>query len=99
MTPADRLAGRQAAISAQRDQKLAAARERRAARRNEHAQRIACENGTQRKASGVQWAAMGPLVARADDNPSNTRPAEGETNPATNILNPLTVHLGNSISR
>src|SRR6185369_17064823 len=33
VTPADRLAGRQAAISAQRDQKLAAARERRAARR------------------------------------------------------------------
>ena len=73
VTPADRLAGRQAAIFAARDQKLAVARERRAARRKEqalrcpHAQPNACENGTQRKASGVQGAAMSPLVARAAD--------------------------------
>jgi len=105
VTPADRLAGRQAAIFAARDQKLAAARQRRAARRNEHAlsnqhaQHIACENGTQRKASGVQGAAMSPLVARAEDNPLNAPPAEGETNTVTNILNPLTAQSGNSISR
>lgn len=50
--PADKLAGREQAIFAQRDQKLAAARERRATRRCETAPSTACENGTQRKASG-----------------------------------------------
>jgi len=105
VTPADRLAGRQAAIFANRDQKLAAARERRAARRkeqalmNEHVQHIACENGTQRKASGVQGAAMSPLVARAADSNPSYRPSEGETKPRTNILKPLTAPLRNSISR
>lgn len=103
VTPADRLAGRHEAIHAARDQKLAAARERRAARRkeqtlrSEHAQHYACENGTQRKASGVQGAAMSPLVARAADKPSHTRPAEGETNPLTN--NPLIALTQNSNSR
>jgi len=62
VTPADRLAGRQAAIFDERDRKLAAARERRAARRRQAAQPAACENGTQRKASGVQGTAMSPLV-------------------------------------
>lgn len=105
VTPADRLAGRQTAIFAARDQKLAAARKRRAARRkeqslrSEHILHIACEKGTQREASGVQGAAMSPLVARAEDNPSHTRPPEGETCTLTNILNPLTAHPGNSISR
>ena len=88
VTPADRLAGRQQAIFDERDRKLAAARERRAARRREQAlnhadvQRHACENGTQREASGVRGAAMSPLVARAEDNPFHTRPAEGEINTA-----------------
>jgi transposase InsO family protein len=68
VTPADRLAGLQQAIFATRDQKLAAARERRAARRREHALNIACEKGTQREASGVQGAAMSPPVARAGDS-------------------------------
>jgi putative transposase len=105
VTPADRLTGRQTAIFAARDQKLAVARERRAARRkqtslrSEHAQHIACEKGTQREASGVQGAAMSPLVARANDNPLHIHPAEGETNSVTNTLNPLTAHTGNSISR
>jgi putative transposase len=105
VTPADRLAGRQNTIFAARDQKLAAARERRAARRreqtscNEHTQHHAGANGTQRKASGVQGAAMSPLVARADDHPFNTRPAEGETKPLTIILNSLTDSPQNSISR
>jgi putative transposase len=105
VTPADRLAGRQQAIFDERDRKLAAARAGRAARRieqalcREHTQHVACEKGTQRKASGVQGAAMSPLVARAQDQPLHTRPAEGEINPVTNILNQLTAHLGNSISR
>jgi integrase-like protein len=94
VTPADRLTGRQTAIFAARDQKLAVARERRAARRkqtslrSEHAQHIACEKGTQREASGVQGAAMSPLVARADDVDCTIALTEGETNPITNILNP-----------
>jgi transposase InsO family protein len=104
VTPADRLAGRQQAIFAERDQKLAAARERRAARRGEqalcrkHAQHHACEKGTQRKASGVQGAAMSPLVARATDPNSPHHPIEGETKPRTNIPNQLTAQTGNSIS-
>ena len=67
VTPADRLAGRHEAIFAERDRKLAEARERRAARRREARRReaappAACETGTQRRASGVQGAAMSPLV-------------------------------------
>jgi transposase InsO family protein len=105
VTPADRLAGRQAAIFAARDQKLAAARERRAVRRKEqtqcykHAQPFACEKGTQRKASGVQGAAMSPLVARADDADLPYRSIEGETKPRTIFPNPLTTSIQNSISR
>ncbi|MBA3483194.1 MAG: transposase, partial [Pirellulales bacterium] len=52
VTPADRLAGRHDAIFAERDRKLAEARERRAARRREAAPSAACETGTQRMASG-----------------------------------------------
>ncbi len=62
VTPADKLAGREIAIFAERDRKLAAARERRAARRRQAAQPAACDTGTQRKASGFQGAAMSPLV-------------------------------------
>jgi putative transposase len=105
VTPADRLAARQQAIFAARDQKLAAARERRAARRREqalcqeHASHIACENGTQRKASGVQGAAMSPLVARAGDSNSPHRPTEGETKSLSITLNSLTALTQNSSSR
>ena len=69
VTPANRLEGRQQAIFDERDRKLAEARERRAARRkeqalcSEYAPPVACENGTQRKASGVQGAAMSPPCA------------------------------------
>ena len=104
VTPADQLAGRQPAIFAARDQKLATAREQRAARRREqascqeHAQHHACENGTQRKASGVQGAAMSPLVARAGDVNSPNRPTEGETDSLSIILNPLTAPTQNSSS-
>jgi transposase InsO family protein len=52
VTPADKLAGREAAIFAARDEKLTAARERRAMRRLQAVSPAACENGTQRKASG-----------------------------------------------
>jgi transposase InsO family protein len=62
VTPADKLAGREAAIFAARDEKLAAARERRAAQRHQAASPTPRANGTQRKASGVQGAAMSPLV-------------------------------------
>jgi putative transposase len=105
VTPADRLAGRQQTIFDARDQKLADARERRAARRREqtscskHAPQHACKTGTQRKASGVQGAAMSPLVARADDLDLLIRPPEGETHPVTKTLNPLTLLTQNSISR
>jgi putative transposase len=105
VTPADRLAGRHGAIQAARDQKLATARERRATRRKEqalcyeNAQRHGCENGTQRKASGVQGTAMSPLVARAADADSPYRPTEGETDPVTNTFNSLTAHPGNSNPR
>jgi transposase InsO family protein len=62
VTPADKLAGRETMIFAERDRKLVEARERRAARRREAAPPAACETGTQRKASGFQGAAMSPLV-------------------------------------
>ncbi len=62
VTPADRLAGRHEAIFADRDRKLAEARERRAAKRREATRPAACETGTQKKASGVEGAAMSPLV-------------------------------------
>lgn len=99
VTPTDRLAGRQQAIFAVRDQKLAAARERRAARRQEQAPMIACENGTQRKASGVQGAAMSPLVARANDLNCSDSPAEGETESHTILFDQLTDPPQNSVSR
>ncbi len=71
VTPADKLAGREAAIFAERDRKLAAARERRATRRREAALSVACDTGTQRKASGVQGAAMSPLVCvNANNSPA-----------------------------
>jgi transposase InsO family protein len=63
VTPADKLAGREAAIFAERDRKLALARQRRAAKRREAALAAACETGTQRKASGFQGAAMSPWSA------------------------------------
>lgn len=62
VTPADKLAGRETMIFAERDRKLAVARERRAANRREAMSSAACESGTQRKASGVQGAAMSPLA-------------------------------------
>lgn len=105
VTPEDRLAGRQQAIFAARDQKLAAARERRAARRREQASCRepalchACEKGTQRKASGVQGAAMSPLVARADDPDNSIDLTEGETESLSIPFKPLTPPTQNSISR
>lgn len=64
VAPADKLAGRESAIFAARDQKLASARQRRARRRSELTSLSACETGTQRKASGSRGGNE-PLVARA----------------------------------
>jgi putative transposase len=101
LTPADKLAGRESLIFAARDQKLAAARERRAARRREAATSVACATEPQRKASGVQGAAMSPLVCvNAKTNhaaPAAPQPARPLTN--NPILNPLTPESENSISR
>jgi putative transposase len=73
VTPADKLAGRASEIQAERDRKLEAARQDRCQRRaacRASAPPTACASGTQRKASGVQGAAMSPLVARTHDVPS-----------------------------
>jgi len=105
VTPAVRLAGQQQIIFDERDRKLAAARTQRAARRKEqalsqeHTPPIACETGTQRKASGVQGAAMRPLVARAVNVHLPHRPTEGENQPLSNKLNPLAQPTQNSNSR
>lgn len=73
VTPADKLSGRETAIFAERDRKLALARERRRAKRQEAAPSVACESGTQRKASGFQGAAMSPLVCvNANNSPAAT---------------------------
>lgn len=98
VTPADKLAGRQEVIFAARDQKLAAARARRAARRREARQPSACATEQQRKASGVQGAAMSPLVARATNAPSQHQPREGETHKPL-FQHRLTDRSENSISR
>lgn len=71
VTPADRLAGRHEAIFAERDRKLVEARQRRADRRREATPPTAGETGTQRKASGVQGAAMSPLACvNANNSPA-----------------------------
>jgi transposase InsO family protein len=75
VTPADKLAGREPAIFAERDRKLALARERRAAKRREAAATAACDHRTQRKASGFQGAAMSPLVCVNANNSLAATPA------------------------
>jgi transposase InsO family protein len=56
VTPADKLAGRETVIFATRDQKLAAARERRAARRHQERLTSACEKEHRERLAGVQGA-------------------------------------------
>jgi putative transposase len=68
VTPADKLAGRETAIFAERDRKLAAARERRAVRRREPAQPAACETGTPRKASGSRGGNEPLLCVNAENS-------------------------------
>jgi putative transposase len=102
VTPADKLAGREQSIFAARDEKLAAARNRRAAQRRQQPLASACEQGTQRKASGVQGEAMSPLVARALTQPFQPPQFEGETTKTTipNVpFHSLTPASENSISR
>jgi putative transposase len=79
VTPTDKLAGRETAIFAARDRKLAAARERRARRRHEQTPPSAGAPEPRERLAGVQGAAMSPLVARANDLNTNHPPAEGET--------------------
>jgi putative transposase len=72
VTPADKLAGREAAIFAERDRKLAEARTRRATRRREAAPSTACETGTQRKASGSRGGNEPPVCVNANNSPAAT---------------------------
>jgi transposase InsO family protein len=106
VTPADKLAGREQAIFAERDRKLALARERRAARRRGAVCPVTAADspcGTQRKASGVQGAAMSPLVARAAEQTTPATACRGrnqvddQPNPCS--LNSLSPTNLNSISR
>ena len=95
VAPADKLAGRDTAIFAARDEKLAAARERRAVGRRQIAQTSASENGTQRKASGVQGAAMSPLVARAidPDIPQTPRGRNQQPTPFNSLTSPKEISI------
>ena len=102
VTPTDKLAGREQAIHAERDRKLALSRERRAARRRAAACSAACVCGTQRKASRVQGAAMSPLVARAAEQTTPATACRGrnqvDDQPNQCSLNSLSPTNLNSIS-
>ena len=97
LTPADKLAGRESAIFAARDQKLAAARERRARRRSAQTLSSACASEHRERLAEVQGAAMSPLVARAAD--SHTSPTPRGRNQKPVPFNSLTTNSENSISR
>jgi len=100
VAPADYLAGRAPAIHAARDQKLAEARERRAARRREGASPAACEKGYRERLSRVQGAGNeAPGRPRHPPSIPPTTPAEGETNTLTTPVHSLTRQSENSISR
>jgi putative transposase len=86
VAPADKLAGRESAIFAQRDQKLAAARERRARRRNEQTLSSAGAPEHRERLAGVQGAAMSPLVARANNQTTNHKPTEGDTSSTLTLV-------------
>jgi transposase InsO family protein len=79
VAPADKLAGRESAIFAARDQKLAAARERRARRRRPLTSPSAGAAEPRERLAEVQGTAMSPLVARDNDQTISHTPAEGET--------------------
>jgi putative transposase len=70
VTPADRLAGRHEAIFADRDRKLAEARQRRAMRRRETAPSATCETGTQRKASRSRGGNEPLVCVNANNSPA-----------------------------
>lgn len=101
VTPADRLAGRHEAIFAERDRKLADARERRATRRREALLPAPCETGTQRKASGGEGAAMSPLVCvNANNSVSGERRSTTRTRLNTkHNFQPANASSQNSSSR
>ena len=79
VAPADKLAGREPTIFAARDQKLAAARERRARRRSEQTAPSASAPGTQRKASRGPGDGNESPGRPSQNQTINNTPAEGET--------------------
>ncbi len=86
ITPADKLARRESAIFAARDQKLAAARERRAQRRCEQTLSSADAAEHRERLAEVQGTAMSPLVARDNELTNNYTPAEGEISPTLTLV-------------
>jgi transposase InsO family protein len=86
VTPDDKLAGREAAIFARRDQQLAAARERRAIRRRQAPLSSAGAGEHRERLAGVQGAAMSPLVARVTDQTTTNTPTEGEINSTLTLV-------------
>src|SRR4051812_14977959 len=78
VTPADKLAGKEPVIFATRDQKLAAARERRARRRRDGQLPSACETEHRERLAGP-GAAMSPWSPEPP-TPNPNKPSEGETN-------------------
>jgi transposase InsO family protein len=86
VAPADKLAGRESVIFAARDQKLVAARERRARRRSERTLSSAGAPEPRERLAGVQGTAMSPLVARVKNQTTNNTPAEGENSSTITLV-------------
>jgi len=86
VAPADKLAGREPIIFTARDQKLAAARERRARRRNEQSLSSTGTAELRERLAGVQGTAMSPLVARTKNRTNNNTTAEGETKSTLTLI-------------
>jgi putative transposase len=97
VAPADKLARKEQAIFAARDQKLAAARERRARWRHDTALPSAGAPEYRERLAGVQGTAMSPLVARAHDADHLKTPRGRNQQPTP--FNSLTTPSENSNSR
>jgi putative transposase len=86
VTPADKLAGREPAIFTARDQKLAAARERRALNRRERTLSSAFPPEPRERLAGP-GAAMSPWSPEPKTPDINRTSAEGETSSTSNLIN------------